>query len=747
MNKYKNIHHINFGVKGQIVHSILTMIGLLPFYFFFVACSDEIQNELTTENLRDNEALVHLTVNLPSSSVPRNTTRAINQTDNIENRIEEITILVFEEENGQYIYRYMATGKRIQATNNTTQFQAKLTGTTKSIKLMLAGNYGDAFADYTPSPGNSEDEVKANMGTTFTGILENLPMYGEITIKEGLHANEDNNFNVKMLRSVARIDIEKSLNAISRPFVIESVRVYRPNDKLQIAPQEALDEVNPIVTKPSIFTHAQKSTTPINVEIKEDDPTSITGIYVSEANSASDPEAQLTEATCIVVGGYYDGQTKPTYYRIDFNPGYAEHPFGQILRNHKYIFRIKQVNGSGWSEPDLAATHKAMGITAEIDAWEDVTTSMFFEGDNYFGVSSRNVSLGYLSKKTKSIDIQTSVPFTIQWLDLAGSPIGNIITGNDSILPDNENFSVQIQQDTEENISHLVFTTTKDNRTDQNVTSKLRITASRWILDITITQENPSKYRNRVVRVFSVRSVGSLGANPPSNASGLALRRILDNPTNFSPEGTVIIGGFAFSEGSTSDLQQTSTSNKETYNSIKQTLNAQDVIYLSYNTPISEELAQVILAWLEGSPNRVLIVGTDTQATNLALLKHLTQDGTWTFNNTNNGFKRAPQTEDNKRFFSSPFGIVTKDAPIQRVDGIFGLCSDYPQDVTPLAVSNTDSKAQVLGINLKKRIIYHGDANLNQNGPLSSNGTITTDFDRLTANMWAWIVEQVCETE
>lgn len=183
------------------------------------------------------------------------------------------------------------------------------------------------LAEYAPSPGNSEDEVKANMGTTFTGILENLPMYGEITIKEGLHTNEDNNFNVKMLRSVARIDIEKSLNAISRPFVIESVRVYRPNNKLQIAPQEAIDEVNPIVTKPSIFTHAQKSTTPINVEIKEDDPTSITGIYVSEANSESDPEAQLTEATCIVVGGYYDGQTKPTYYRIDFNPGYAEHPF------------------------------------------------------------------------------------------------------------------------------------------------------------------------------------------------------------------------------------------------------------------------------------------------------------------------------------------------------------------------------------------------------------------------------------
>ncbi len=747
MNKYKNIYNINFGMNSRNFRSILIITLLLPFYFFFVTCSDEIQNKLTAEDLHGNEALVRLTVNLPSSTVPQNSARTINQIDNIENRIEKIIILVFEEENGQYIYRYMETGKRIQATDNTTQFQAKLISTSKSVKLMLAGNYGDTFTNYAPSPGNSEDEVKASMGSTFTGTLENLPMYGEVTIKEGLHTNEDNNFNVKMLRSVARIDIEKSLNSISRPFVIESVRVYRPNDKLQIAPTEAIDEVNPVVTKPSIFTNTQKSTIPIKAEIKEDDPTSVTGIYVPEANSESDPETQLTEATCIVVGGYYDGQAKPTYYRIDFNPGYAEHPFGQILRNHKYIFRIKQVNGSGWNEPDLAATNKATGITAEIEAWEDFTTTMFFEGDNYFGVSSRSVSLGYLNGKTNNVDIQTSVPFTIQWLDVSGSPIGNTATGNGSILPNNENFSVQIQQGTEENISHLVFSTTQDNRTDKNVTSKLRITASRWILDITVTQENPSKYSNRVIRVFSVKEIGSLGANPPSGTSGLALRRILDNSKNFSPEGTVIIGGFAFSEASTSDLQQTSTSNKEAYNSIKQTLNAQDVIYLSYNTPISEELAQVVLTWLEGSPNRVLIVGTDTQATNLAILKHLTQDGTWTYNNTNNGFKCAPQTEDNKRFFSLPFGIVTKDASVQRVDGIFGLCSDYPKDVTPLVVSNTNSKAQVLGINLKKRIIYHGDANLNQNGPLSSNGTITTDFDRLTANTWAWIVEQVCGTE
>lgn len=129
----------------------------------------------------------------------------------------------------------------------------------------------------------------------------------------------------------------------------------------------------------------------------------------------------------------------------------------------------------------------------------------FSEGDNYFGVSSRSVSLGYLNGKTNNVDIQTSVPFTIQWLDVSGSPIGNTATGNGSILPNNENFSVQIQQGTEENISHLVFSTTQDNRTDKNVTSKLRITASRWILDITVTQENPSKYSNRVTGSFCQR--------------------------------------------------------------------------------------------------------------------------------------------------------------------------------------------------------------------------------------------------
>ena len=96
---------------------------------------------------------------------------------------------------------------------------------------------------------------------------------------------------------------------------------------------------------------------------------------------------------------------------------------------------------------------------------------------------------------------------------------------------------------------------------------------------------------------------------------------------------------------------------------------------------------------------------------------------------------------------------LAENAPIAKADDYAAYCSDYPSDVTPLVVSDAAGyeKAMVVGVNRRARIVYHGDANLNQNGRLSSqantDGTVTTDFDRLTANLWAWIVEQVCGQE
>ena len=123
---------------------------------------------------------------------------------------------------------------------------------------------------------------------------------------------------------------------------------------------------------------------------------------------------------------------------------------------------------------------------------------------------------------------------------------------------------------------------------------------------------------------------------------------------------------------------------------------------------------------------------------NANLRSYLTADGTWKYYNQSPAvggkFKRAAQTDGNRRFFTSPFGTVAENAPIARADDYAGYCLNYPAGVTPLVVSDAVGyeKAMIVGVNRQDRIVYHGDANLNQNGRLSSqanaNGSVNVGF-------------------
>lgn len=622
------------------------------------------------------EAVVRLTISLPRAELPVGRERAATRSKEAENLISTVRVLVFEEVDGRYLYRYMSEGERLQVTGSTTSFEAKLTGTDKTVKLLIAGNYGDAFANYAPAAGSDEATVRSGLGCSFAGLTGNLPMYGEVTLPNGLVPGVENRFDIRMLRAVARVDVEKELDADSRSFRIASVAVYRPNDRIQIAPNRLASADTPQVTEPSVPPGAGKSPVPVGVAAAEADPSAVGGIYVPEAAGETDAAAQLSDATCIVVGGYYDGASELSYYRIDFNPGVEGHPFGQVLRNHKYVFRIKKVTGTGWSDAASAAENRATSIVAQVEAWEDFTTEMYFDGDNYLGVSSRTLTLGYVAGKSGRVDVQATVPYTIQWLDASGVPTGTAVTGVGATLTGNSNFTVSIGRDAgaDDAVSYLLFTASQDNRTDRNVVSRLRVSGGRWTFDITVTQENPSLYKDRIIRVLSVHEIGSLGTGTPSSASGMALRRILDNTKNFSPTGTVVVGGFAFTEVSNVEMQAVSTGVLEIFNSIKRIINAQDVIYLTYNTAISDELAQAVLAWLRADTGRVLIVGTDTEATNAKLRQYLTSDGTWKYyyqNNIGGNFKRAAQTDANRRFFTLGMGT-------RRYEGsLFGVGLSY----------------------------------------------------------------------
>lgn len=134
----------------------------------------------------------------------------------------------------------------------------------------------------------------------------------------------------------------------------------------------------------------------------------------------------MSDATCIVVEGYYAGSDTPSYYRMDFDSDNERNAFGQVLRNHKYIFNIKKVSAPGWSNPDDAANNRSSSIVAEVQAWDDDTMDMYFDGEHHFGVSTRKVIFKHKAGSKGIIKVSTDLTdYTLQWADATGTPQGS----------------------------------------------------------------------------------------------------------------------------------------------------------------------------------------------------------------------------------------------------------------------------------------------------------------------------------
>jgi hypothetical protein len=136
---------------------------------------------------------------------------------------------------------------------------------------------------------------------------------------------------------------------------------------------------------------------------------SIGQIYAYEATQGS---FDVRTNTCLVIGGYYNGSTTPTYHRVEFGKtdenGITN--FYHILRNHHYNVSIQQVEAAGYSTQNDAYINRPANITVIITDWnnggegETVFTpqySLFVDkSDIYF----------YLDKGQKSMTINTDYP-------------------------------------------------------------------------------------------------------------------------------------------------------------------------------------------------------------------------------------------------------------------------------------------------------------------------------------------------
>lgn len=709
----------------------------------FVSCVSD--PAARPDNTGSDKASVLLNINTPKPATPSSRV----QTDS-ESVISEVRVLVFEESGGDYIFSYHIKGTEVSSSGAQTQFRAVLATSEVPVKLIILANAGDSFGTNAPAAGETEAEVRAKMTKSFTaaGMADNLPMYGEITMSGGIDAEETYTLPVTALRAVARVDVVKDMYENAPEFTLEEVYVFRTNDLIQLIPDALAGGSQVKVTAPSVPQGAGALTDAV-VKTVEGGAESIIQLYVPESTEAVTNTEKIKEATTVIIGGRFEGGDNPvTYYRADFNSGVEGHPFGQVLRNYRYIFSIKSVSREGWPTPEEAAENLSSSIIVDIQPWEDFSSEMHL-GDDRFGISSRAISLRYVRDRERQLDVESTFAYRIQWIK-NGEPVGEATADYDHIVS-NEDFAAWIVRDEAdaEYVTHLRFRTLKDNHLGDVITDTLRVTAGPWKVDIKVSQDNSELYKGRIMNVLSVETIGNLGVDQVDPlASGLAMRKVLD--AQFSPAGVIRIGGSSFTRiPNTAGYVGTSTqANLAVLNRI---FGAQDVIYLPYNVGLSSEVADLLLAWLEGNTNRILIIGTDTDGSNKQLREKgkIAADGAWSFNNittVSSNYIRAAASDNSGDFFDGPFGPVTEGAAFNRADDIAGYSVSYPSAVTPLITGDRAGYTAYMffGVNISNRIVYHGDANLFQNGQMSNNnGNVSTDLDRLFANTWAWIVEQV----
>lgn len=725
----------------------LWAVVLLVVSSFFIGCTRDLGTDVPGGETNEGDASVTMTINTPQATLPTALSRA--QTAE-ESAISAVKVLVFNAGTGN-TFMYQVSGSDISpGNNNQPKFKISLRETSDPLKLLVITNASEAFSGFAPEPGTTEAEIRGMLNAVYStnGFNSGLPMYGEVSLPGGIDASQNYNLPVTVLRAVARIDVVKELVDGAEDFILEEVYAFRANSLIQLIPDALVSGSVPKVESPSVPAGAEFLDTELSSSVPGGTE-SIIQLYIPEAKTVGSNSEKVTGVTTIVIGGRYGGADNPvTYYRADFDSGIAGHPFGQVLRNHRYIFKIKKVGSEGWGSPDLAANNMSASMQVEVVTWEDFSSELYL-GNDRFGISERSVSLRYVKDRTDTVKVESTLTYQIQWM-ANGSPVGPS-TSNFNETISNDNFDVKIVREASdgEYVTRLVFNTRSHNHLGDIITNTLRVTAGKWNIDLTVKQDNSHMYSNRYLSVLTVEGVGNLGVNMLApDASGLAMRKVLDN--QFSPSGMIRIGGPSYTRILNND-NWTNTSADDNLFILKRLFGSQDIVYFPYGVNVSVRMAQLLVDWLEEDTHRVLIIGTDSDATNknLRTAAKFAADGTWAFSNiatVSTNFLRAQESAGTEDFFNGPFGAVAENASFNRADVTAGYSSNYSTAVTPLITGDRTGYTNYMffGVNKKNRVIYHGDANLFQSGQMSNNnGTVGSDLDRLMANTWAWAVEQV----
>lgn len=336
---------------------------------------------------------VTFALRVPGHSMPTRATAA----DEV---VTSASVILFDAE-GMYV-DYFA-GNVGEMTDNTIKFTTPLKKGEYNIVVVANTDLSAVENDFQ---GLSKAELLAlltcrlNTNQKWDISSMEIPMAGEI---EGLTEISDGSVEipVSLYRMLARIDVINSDNPSGSPkFQMSQVILSNSNTVGNVAPQVDASTGKLLFGQTNIPASPGKTDAKLTYNCSN----SLTGsIYTFESavadDSAGDADGDYGDATRIIVYGKYispgDYMTSYGYYPIDFtydgSDDTVQGDYMPLIRNHKYVVEITEVNGPGYMylyEAEAAYT-KQSNMKIRIISYDESAVSDFvYNGQYYLGLQN-----------------------------------------------------------------------------------------------------------------------------------------------------------------------------------------------------------------------------------------------------------------------------------------------------------------------------------------------------------------------
>ncbi|MCD8194297.1 MAG: hypothetical protein LUD74_07120, partial [Tannerellaceae bacterium] len=582
-----------------------------------------------------------------------------------------------------------------------------------------------------------------------------LPMSGESGVITGLVKGATVEVGtIELIRAVATFEITRNAETVTN-FDLHTVQAFRANKLVQIIPNG-----NPVMASVPGNSGQYNS---VVIGNQNQAVQTLSELYLPESE-AKTGDAQTTEATCLVIGGKYNGSNELTYYRVDIK-SIGGSNFGQILRNTKYKILITKVAEDGYPSAQDAADNPAGNMEVNIIEINDGGGEVIVDADgNMLMLNNNPILVGYYAGATASSLVgTTATTYSVQWFDAGFSQSDVIIQWekgeeNNDVLQGHY-FDIRIisrddMSDPTYTFSALQITArdtyTGNERLERN--EYAIISMGDLHLKFNIIQKSRNTFEYDFIDIFSYTDLfctlgdevmfPSQGIN---GVSGPVLINTIKNTDFFSPTGIVPIGGFDISGLPSSSSFMT-----------PRLADIFDVIFLpggmeNVLQPTSE-LYTVLYNWLGDYNTRVLITAMDNLTLEEVFPIKLAIDGDeWWWDLAKSTGNYEISTEAPEFILKGPFGKINSGDELLAGKDAWGnpstqiLYADENPSITPILTIKDQPNEIVLGIDLGNRVIYYADYTWFHAGSttFSQTNNLSTPADILLANLFAWIADTV----